>query len=131
MKLLIGTLTLAASALAAGSGLETIVKIDSGWVAGSGTAIRVYKGIPYAAPPVGELRWKPPQRVTPWPGVLVAKSFSPICPQSDRYNLGRQSEDCLKLNIWTPARSAGDKLPVMVWIHGGSFQVGATSQTVY
>lgn len=118
-------------AMSATSGLETIVKTDSGLVAGSGTAIRVYKGIPYAAPPVGELRWKPPQPVTPWPGVRVAKSFSPICPQAERYNLGAQSEDCLKLNIWTAARSAGDRLPVMVWIHGGSFQVGASSQTVY
>jgi len=111
--------------------LETIVKTEAGLVAGSGTAIRVYKGIPFAAPPVGELRWKPPQPVKPWPGVLVAKNPSPVCPQSDRYHLGAQSEDCLKLNIWTSARSAGDKLPVMVWIHGGSFQVGATSQTVY
>jgi para-nitrobenzyl esterase len=69
--------------------------------------------------------------VKPWPGVLVAKSFPPVCPQSDRLNLGAQSEDCLKLNIWTPARRAGEKLPVMVWIHGGTFQAGATSQTVY
>src|SRR5579864_2526051 len=113
------------------SGLETIVKTEAGLVAGSGTTIRVYKGIPFAAPPTGELRWKPPQPVKPWPGVLVAKNPAPVCPQSDRYHLGVQSEDCLKLNIWTPARSAGDKLPVMVWIHGGSFQVGATSQTVY
>jgi para-nitrobenzyl esterase len=117
--------------MGATSGLQTIVKTESGLVAGSGTSIRVYKGIPYAAPPVGELRWKPPQPVNAWPGVLVAKNFSPICPQSDRYHLGAQSEDCLKLNIWTPARSAGDKLPVMVWIHGGSFQVGASSQSVY
>ncbi|SPE31854.1 Fumonisin B1 esterase [Candidatus Sulfopaludibacter sp. SbA3] len=117
--------------MGATSGLETMVRTESGLVAGSGTAIRVYKGIPYAAAPVGELRWKPPQPVKPWPGVLVAKNFSPICPQSDRYNLGAQSEDCLKLNVWTPARSAGEKLPVMVWIHGGSFQVGASSQSVY
>jgi para-nitrobenzyl esterase len=118
-------------AMAATSGLETIVKTESGLVAGSGTAIRAYKGIPYAAPPVGELRWKPPEAVKPWPGVMVAKNFSPVCPQSDRYHLGAQSEDCLKLNIWTPARSAGNRLPVMVWIHGGSFQVGASSQSVY
>ena len=117
--------------MGATSGMETIVKTESGLVAGSGTAIRVYKGIPYAAPPVGELRWKPPQPVKPWPGVLVAKKFSPVCPQADRLNLGAQSEDCLKLNIWTPARRPGDKLPVMVWIHGGSFQAGATSQSVY
>jgi para-nitrobenzyl esterase len=117
--------------MGATSGLETIVKTESGLIAGSGAAVRVYKGIPYAEPPIGELRWKPPQPVKPWPGVLVAKSFPAVCPQADRLRLGAQSEDCLKLNIWTPARRAGEKLPVMVWIHGGTFQAGATSQSVY
>jgi carboxylesterase type B len=129
-RYLLGLLAVCLPLFSSTSGLETIVKTESGLVAGSGTAIRVYKGIPYAAAPVGELRWKPPQPVTPWPGVLVAKSFSPVCPQVDRYNLGAQSEDCLKLNIWAPARSAG-KLPVMVWIHGGGFQNGSSSQSVY
>lgn len=116
--------------LGATSGLETIVKTESGLVAGSGTAIRVYKGIPYAAPPTGALRWQPPQPAKPWQGVRVAKSFSPVCPQVQVVP-GPQSEDCLALNIWTPARSANDKLPVMVWIHGGGFQIGAGSTNVY
>jgi para-nitrobenzyl esterase len=116
--------------LGATSGLETIVKTESGLVAGSGTAIRVYKGIPYAVPPTGALRWQPPQPVKHWQGIRLAKSFSPVCPQV-QLAPGAQSEDCLTLNIWTPARSSGDKLPVMVWIHGGAFQIGASSQSVY
>ena len=65
MRLALATLLFAANVLAVDSGLETIVKIDSGWVAGGGTAVRSYKGIPYAAPPTGHLRWKPPQPVKP------------------------------------------------------------------
>lgn len=131
MKLVISSFLVAANLLAVDSGLQTLVKIDSGWIAGSGTAVRSYKGIPYAAPPLGELRWKPPQPTQPWKGIRVAKDFLPICPQPQLMVGERQSEDCLGLNIWTPARSASEKLPVMVWIHGGGFQVGASSQTVY
>jgi len=130
MKPILGALFLAAQAWAAVPGLGGIVKIDSGWVAGSGTTVRVYKGIPYAAPPVGDLRWKPPQPAKPWKGILLAKTFPAMCPQAPLIP-GPQSEDCLGLNVWTPARSASDKLPVMVWIHGGGFQIGASSQTAY
>jgi para-nitrobenzyl esterase len=132
MKTMIRFLLLAAAALvpACANDLDTLVKIDSGWVSGSGSSVRVYKGIPYAAPPVGDLRWKPPQPAKPWPGILVAKTFPANCPQITVMP-GPQSEDCLGLNVWTPARSSGAKLPVMVWIHGGGFQIGASSQTVY
>ena len=92
--------------------------------------MRVYKGIPFAAPPTGPLRWKPPQPAKPWNGILVAKSFPANCPQIPLVP-GPQSEDCLGLNVWTPAHSPGAKLPVMVWIYGGGFQIGATSQSVY
>ena len=131
MKLTITALFVSASALAAGSGMETLVKVDAGWLAGSGTAVHSYKGIPYAAPPVGDLRWKPPQPAKPWKGIRVAKSFPATCPQPLPLAGPPQSEDCLGLNVWTPARSASDKLPVMVWIHGGGFVIGASSQTVY
>ena len=117
-------------ALAALPGLGTVVKIDSGWVAGSGVGVRVYKGIPYAAPPTGDLRWKPPQPAKPWKGILVAKSFPANCPQMALLP-GPQTEDCLGLNVWTPARAAGDKLPVMVWIHGGGFEIGSSAQSAY
>ena len=130
MKLALATLLIAAHVLAADSGLQAVVKIDSGWVSGAGTAVRSYKGIPYAAPPTGDLRWKPPQPAKPWKGIRVARDYSAICPQPPIMP-GRQSEDCLSLNVWTPARSASEKLPVMVWIHGGGFQIGASSQTVY
>src|SRR5438105_9374183 len=87
--------------------------------------IRAFKGIPYAAPPVGALRWKPPQAVQAWSGVRSATEWGPRCVQSNR--LGdldplnkRMDEDCLYLNVWTPAKSDDEKLAVMVWIHGGS-----------
>ena len=131
MKLTIAALLASIYSLAATTGMETIVKIDSGWLAGSGTSIRSYKGIPYAAPPVGDLRWKPPQAPQPWKGIRVAKTFPATCPQPLPLGGPPQSEDCLGLNVWTPARSASDKLPVMVWIHGGGFMIGASSQTVY
>jgi para-nitrobenzyl esterase len=97
------------------------------------TGIRVFKGIPYAAPAVGELRWKAPQPVQPWNGLRSVAEWGPRCVQSDR--LGdldplnkRMDEDCLYLNVWTPATSSSQSLPVMVWIHGGSNLNGAGSQ---
>jgi len=110
------------------------VRLDSGWisgVSGSNAAVRVFKGIPYAAPPVGNLRWRPPAPVKSWWGVRKADHFSAICPQvlpatnafyGIEYFLGPQpamSEDCLYLNVWTAANSPADRRPVMVWIHGG------------
>jgi para-nitrobenzyl esterase len=129
MKLSIAAL-LVSWALASGSDLQTVVKIDSSLVAGSGTTVRSYKGIPYAAPPTGDLRWKPPQPAKPWTGIRLANAFPNNCPQMPLLP-GPQSEDCLGLNVWTPARSSSDKLPVMVWIHGGGFAIGSSAQSVY
>jgi para-nitrobenzyl esterase len=118
------------SATAGAFGLETLVKLDSGWVSGTGVAVRSYKGIPYAAPPVGDLRWKPPQPLKPWNGIKGANEFMPSCPQTEIIP-GRQNENCLGINVWTPERLANAKLPVMVWIHGGGFVIGSGSQSVY
>ena len=115
------------------------VTVDGGAVAGKWAAnahVRAFLGVPFAAPPVGELRWKPPQPVAPWQGVRAATEFGPQCLQGKatpgsvyfEYSGGDlpMSEDCLTLNVWAPA-DAKDA-PVMVWIYGGAFQVGASSR---
>jgi para-nitrobenzyl esterase len=88
-----------------------------------------FKGIPYAAPPVGALRWRPPQPAQPWPGMLDATAFRDDCMQADipRLRGSGRSEDCLYLNIWTPADRNGDAVPVMVWVPGGGFVGGSGS----
>lgn len=103
-------------------GLDAVVRTDSGYVAGVGGPVRTFKGIPYAAPPVGALRYAPPQPVKPWDNVRMAKSFSATC---------MQAEDCLTLNVWTPATPKTSKLPVIVWIHGGGFAIGSSAQPGY
>jgi para-nitrobenzyl esterase len=104
------------------------VRTRSGVVAGSReTGLRVFKGIPYATPPVGDLRWKAPVPARPWPGVRPATEFAPACFQPSR--IEPQSEDCLYLNVWSVA--AARNAPVMVWIHGGGYLTGSGSLPLY
>ncbi|MBN2734628.1 MAG: carboxylesterase family protein [Methanomicrobiaceae archaeon] len=103
-----------------------VVKTDAGYVSGlQQEDLRVFLGIPYAAPPVGDLRWKPPAPAEPWEGTLETKAFAAVPPQpiTPDPTTGEplMSEDCLYLNVWTPAKSADEKLPVMVFFYGGAF----------
>jgi para-nitrobenzyl esterase len=118
------------------------IKVEQGLLAGtagSSADFRVYRGVPFAAPPVGDLRWKAPQPAASWKGVRQATEFSNACWQTPyppataiyQAKLPRLNEDCLYLNIWTPAKSAKDRLPVMVWIHGGGFTRGFSGTSSY
>lgn len=118
-----------------GGNQAAVVRLDSGRVSGSFThGLSRYLGIPYAAPPVGDLRWRDPQPVKPWDGVRACTKVGPECPQVEfihKKDAAPQSEDCLYLNVWTPAKKASEKLPVMFWIHGGAYQLGAGGLPLY
>jgi para-nitrobenzyl esterase len=125
------------------------VRTSAGLVEGTrDTGVDKFLGIPFAAPPVGDLRWKPPLPPTPWSGVRSATTFSASCmqitpPESPASTpavtpwtyeyLDHQpvSEDCLYLNVWSPKASAKSRLPVVVWIHGGAFMVGSGAVPIY
>jgi len=111
--------------------------IDTGRLKGvSRDEVVSFKGIPFAAPPVGDLRWRPPQPAKAWTGVRSAAEYGPDCMQKpfpgDAAPLGvTPAEDCLYANVWIPEGAAGKKLPVMVWIYGGGFVNGGSSPAVY
>ncbi|MEW6129061.1 MAG: carboxylesterase/lipase family protein [Acidobacteriota bacterium] len=115
-----------------------IIKVEDGLISGSTLeGVRIFKGIPYAAPPIGNLRWKPPQPALPWNGVRECTEYGPDCPQAPYAQTSlyyaqprRQSEDCLYLNIWSSAKP-GEAQPVMVWIHGGALTRGSGATKTY
>ena len=148
--LLLDNISAAAPAPSAAPTVEANGERLVGAFAGGVPGLAVFKGIPYAAPPVGDLRWKPPQPITPRQGVQPAQEFAPACFQGYGENsflsyiaktLGRDptqvpvlssvSEDCLYLNVWTPNLGGEDRLPVMVWIHGGANVGGSASEPMY
>src|SRR5256885_1015456 len=114
----------------------TVVETTSGKVEGTiEGSLRVFRGVPYAAPPVGEQRLRAPRPVEPWSQVRSTAEFGSWSPQNDPLTTltgemtGAQGEDCLTLNVWTPGTDG--KRPVMVWIHGGAFVSGSGASSIY
>jgi para-nitrobenzyl esterase len=130
---------LIATALPSAAAPQDEVKVESGILSGtvnSDGTVRMFKGVPFAAPPIGDLRWKPPQPPLAWQGVRPADKFGPACMQTDVYGDihfrdVQPSEDCLNLTIWIPAHPAQVRLPVIVWFYGGGFVAGGNSETRY
>lgn len=125
-------------ALAARADIVALAQVDSGSLEGRGEdGVSVFRGIPYAAPPVGGLRWRAPQPVVPWNGSRSAKRFGNACIQDPQLSIanggdpGRVSEDCLYLNVWAPLKKGVRDRPVLVWIHGGALVFGSGSVPVY
>lgn len=132
--ILISLLLTGVTAIGQGSGgLSETIAIEGGKISGLALGenkdVLAFKGIPYAKPPVGPLRWKPPQPVEAWEGIRQTTEYGAACVQPDlpgiQFKLAKRSEDCLYLNVWTGAKSADERRPVMVWIHGGGNVIGS------
>lgn len=126
------------AALSARADIVALAQTDAGMLEGrSEDGVSVFRGIPYAAPPVGGLRWRAPQPVVPWNGSRSANRFGSACIQDPQLSIanggdpGRVSEDCLYLNVWAPLKKGARDRPVLVWIHGGALVFGSGSVPVY
>ena len=134
VRALLPVVALATSAIALAQSPKAVT--ESGAISGvHESGLSVYKGVPFATPPVGDLRWRPPAHVPSWTGTRKANAFAPACMQVGVSMPGETpptvSEDCLYLNIWTPAKSGQEHLPVIVWIYGGGYINGSASMPLY
>jgi para-nitrobenzyl esterase len=127
------------AALATGAMAADRVKVEGGTLEGtvnSDASVRIFKGVPFAAPPVGNLRWQPPQPVQPWSGVRMADQFGAHCVQGRVFGdlvarSTEMSEDCLYLTVWAPAKPPAKRLPVYLWFYGGGFAAGSGDEARY
>src|SRR5215472_10371162 len=134
-----GLALLIAATLAANVLAQDRVKIANGALEGTvdkSTGVRSFKGVPFAEPPAGDLRWKPPQPVKNWQGVRKADKFGPRCMQRAifgdmNFRSNGMGEDCLYLNVWAPAKLGNEKYPVLVYFFGGGFMAGDGSEPRY